>query len=372
MKKHDRSQEIGLENICSFNQAILSSIPFGIDIVDEKGNILFVNQVLKGVTGKEALGKKCWELYKDDKNQCPLCPLKKEIKLGQTERIETTNVFGGKTFEVFHTGLIYENKKAIMEIFIDITDRKKLEEGLRELDRRKSDFVATVSHEFKSPLSVIKESLSIILDGIAGEINPEQKGMLEKGKKSIDRLIRLVTDLLDVSKIESGKMEIRKEMIDIGQLVNEVLKTHGKEIYKKQLILKKDIPKNIGMLLADRDKLTQVMINLFSNAIKYTPSGGNIAISLLGIKSEIRFEIFNSGPGISKEGIDKLFDKFERITAEKQEGTGLGLSISKDIIELHKGKIWVESEVGKGNKFIFTLPRDSKNNFKQHIQDDLN
>ena len=111
MRKHDKSQEMALENICSFNQAVLSSIPFGIDIVDGEGNILFVNQVLKEIIGKEALGKKCWELYKDDKNQCPLCPLKKGIRFGKTEHIETSNVFGGKTFEIFHTGLIYENKK---------------------------------------------------------------------------------------------------------------------------------------------------------------------------------------------------------------------------------------------------------------------
>jgi len=114
----------------------------------------------------------------------------------------------------------------------------------------------------------------------------------------------------------------------------------------------------IGFLWGDKDKLEQVIVNLLSNAIKYSPSGGNIAIKLTGTEDEIRFEIFNAGSDITKKDIDKLFNKYERITAEKQEGTGLGLYISKSIIGLHKGKIWVESELGKGSRFIFTLPRN--------------
>jgi PAS domain S-box-containing protein len=247
----------------------------------------------------------------------------------------------------------------------DITESIKIakaleeaDEKLKEVDKRKSAFVAHVSHEFKNPLAVVRESLGIILDGITGEITPKQKEILESGKKNIERLIRLVTDLLDISKIEAGKMELRREEIDIGSLVNYVLATYEKEISKKGLSLKKDIPKDIGFLWADKDKIEEVLINLLSNAIKYTPSGGNIAIKLMGTEKEIRFEISDTGHGIAKEDFDKLFDKFERITAERQEGTGLGLSISKSIIELHRGKIWVESEPGKGSKFIFILPRN--------------
>ena len=108
---------------------------------------------------------------------------------------------------------------------------------------------------------------------------------------------------------------------------------------------------------ADKDKLTQVVINLLSNAIKYTPDKGNVAVKLEGSEKEIQFEISDTGAGIPKEDYGKIFDKFERITAEKQEGTGLGLPIARDIVELHRGKIWVESELGKGSKFIFTLPK---------------
>jgi len=242
-----------------------------------------------------------------------------------------------------------------------VTILKKLDEAnekLKELDKRKSAFVANVSHEFRSPLTAIKESLSIVLDGFTGDINIKQKKILESGKKNLERLIRLVTNLLDLSKIEAGKVQMKKEQFDIMPLMDEILTTYEGEISKKKSTLKKDVPQDIGSIWADRDKLSEVIINLLNNAIKYTPTKGNIAVKLEGGKEEVRFEISDTGPGIPKEDQDKIFDKFERITSEKQEGTGLGLPIAKDIVELHKGKIWIESEIGKGSKFIFTLPRN--------------
>ena len=236
----------------------------------------------------------------------------------------------------------------------------KKNEELKRFDQLKSQFVANVSHEFKNPLATIKESLGIILDGLIGEINPEQKKTLKAGKNNVERLIRLVTDMLDLSKIEAGKMEMRMESLDAAILVSEILISYEGEISKKQITLKKDIPQNIGLIRADRDKLSEVIINLLNNAIKYIPEKGDVAIKLLGTKDSIRFEISDTGPGIRKKDSEKIFDKFERVTAEKQEGTGLGLPIAKDIVELHKGKIWVESGAGKGSMFIFVLPRNLK------------
>ncbi len=115
---------------------------------------------------------------------------------------------------------------------------------------------------------------------------------------------------------------------------------------------------DLGLLWTDRDKLTEVIINLLSNAMKYTPVGGRLALKVEGNKEELRFEIADTGPGIPAKQREKIFDKFTRITAEKQEGTGLGLPIVKEIVELHKGKIWVESDPGQGSRFIFTIPRD--------------
>lgn len=245
--------------------------------------------------------------------------------------------------------LAIENKRLLEELKIS-------NEKLKELDKLKSAFVANVSHEFKNPLAVINGSLSVMLSGRMGKIDPKQKEMLEMGKRNIDRLLRLVTDILDISRIESGKMEMKMENFDMDLLVGEILKIYEGEFSNKKILFSKEISERPCKIYADKDKISEVLINLLSNAVKYTPEGGNIKVSLKEAQEDICFEISDTGPGIPKEYFEKIFDKFERIAADKQEGTGLGLSIAKDIIELHKGKIWVESGIGKGSKFIFTLP----------------
>ena len=265
----------------------------------------------------------------------------------------------------FHPVFFYFNMIAracfLFIVTYVITRLKSAMRREKELNERKSDFVANVSHELKNPLSITKEALSNILDGMSGPINPEQKQVIEIGKKNIERLVRLVTDLLDLSKIEAGKIKLKLEEIDLKQLIDEILKAYEKEISKKQLVLKKDIQETIGLVWADRDRLSEVIINLLSNAIKYAPHG-TITIKLVGDEKEVRFGITDTGPGIPVEYQQKIFDKFERVTAEKNEGTGLGLPIARDIMTLHKGKLWVESKPGKGSKFIFIFPR----NFKTH------
>jgi len=258
--------------------------------------------------------------------------------------------------------LLLVNNKEMEEINAQLVDTlKKLDkanEKLKEMDKRKSAFVSHVSHEFKNPLFIIQESASVVLDEDMGSINEKQKEFLGFIKNSTDRMLRLVIDLLDISKIEAGKMELRREEIGVISLVSEILLEYEGQISKKQLNLKKEISGSVGIIWADKDKIIEVITNLLSNAIKYTPEGRDIFIKLEGTQKEIRFEIADTGPGIPTEDFDKIFDKFERITAERQEGTGLGLPIAKDIIKLHKGEIWIESEIGKGSKFIFTLPRN--------------
>ncbi|MFH0985525.1 MAG: HAMP domain-containing sensor histidine kinase [Candidatus Omnitrophota bacterium] len=258
---------------------------------------------------------------------------------------------------VFLMAYLLAKLKATMEHEQELVKRvKSHNEELKKMDARKSAFVANVSHELKNPLAVIRESISLILDKIVGEVSVKQKEILEIAGSSTDRLLRLVTDLLDLSQIESGKLKLKKEKIDLHALVKEVMKTYQMEISKKQLTLRKEIQPKPEFLIGDRDKLMEVIINLLNNAIKYT-SHGSITVKLTGDAREVRFEIADTGPGIPEESLDKIFDKFERILAEKQEGTGLGLPIAKDIVELHQGRLWVESELGKGSRFIFTLPR---------------
>lgn len=241
---------------------------------------------------------------------------------------------------------------AAKNIELEAANRK-----LKELDRIKSDFVANVAHEFRTPLTIIKGNTDLVIKGGLGEVTPEQKDMLGGAVNVANRLARLVNDLLDISKIESGKMKLKKESLNINKIIEENLTVFSKIMKDKKQAINKDLAKDMPDINADIDKTTQVFINLLSNAIKYSSEGGKIIIKSTNLEKEIMVEISDTGEGIVPENIDTVFDKFARVTAEKKEGTGLGLPIAKDIVALHNGRMWVKSELGKGSQFYFTLPK---------------
>jgi len=228
---------------------------------------------------------------------------------------------------------------------------------LQELDRIKSDFVANVAHEFRTPLTIIKGNVDLVNKGGLGSISSSQKEMLDSAINIVNRLSRLVNDLLDISKIESGKMELKKTQVDINKIIEENLAIFDKVIKDKKQRVEKNIAKDVPKINADLDKVTQVFVNLLSNAIKYTPESGAISVKSVNLDKEIMVEVTDTGEGVAPENLDKIFDKFTRVTAEKKEGTGLGLPIAKDIVTLHNGRMWVKSELGKGSQFYFTLPK---------------
>ncbi len=244
----------------------------------------------------------------------------------------------------------------------DITERKKMEE-LNKLDAMKTEFVSTVSHELRTPLAIIKEGLSLVLDGVAGEINEKQSNVLATAKNNIDRLARIINNLLDISKIEAGKVELQMESLDIVRLARQIISSFEPGLKEKNLELRVNIPEKQIDAIVDPDKITQVFTNLIGNALKFTDRG-YIEISLQEKEKEIVCIVADTGLGINKEDLPKVFSKFQqlfnRLPGPGEKGTGLGLAISKGIIELHGGKIWVESEVGKGSKFTFTIPKKSE------------
>jgi signal transduction histidine kinase len=249
-----------------------------------------------------------------------------------------------------------ESERLQKEIALRKEELEKTNAKLQELDRMKSDFVANVVHELRTPLTIIKGNLDNIEKGFAGDVQPQQKEILADVFRVINRLSRLVNDLLDLSKIESGKMELNKEMLDIAGLAKEALKGFEKLASDKGVAVIKEFPDKPVKINADKDKLTQVFVNLIGNALKFTDKG-NVSLKLIELQDEVQVEIQDTGSGIPKDQIDKIFDKFVRVVAERKEGTGLGLPIAKDIITLHKGRIRVESEHGKGSRFIFVLPK---------------
>lgn len=228
---------------------------------------------------------------------------------------------------------------------------------LERLNQLMSDYVSDVSHEFKNPLTVIRESIHLILTRhSSNHFDPRDVRMLELGKRNTERLIRLITDLLDLSKIEAGTISIKREPVDIVALVNDVILMYEQNIAEKKLRLDTSF-EQIEPIQADKDKITQVVINLLSNEIKYTESGDHIGITICkSSDTMIRVSFSDSGPGIDPEDLDRIFDKYQRICADSHEGTGLGLPIAKEIVELHGGRMQAQSEPGKGSCFSFELP----------------
>ncbi|MBU4148861.1 MAG: response regulator [Candidatus Omnitrophica bacterium] len=249
-----------------------------------------------------------------------------------------------------------EKEEFQKEIALKKSELEKINKRLMDLDRMKSDFVANVVHELRTPLTIIKGNVDNIVEGYAGEVQPQQKEILSDIFKVVERLARLVNDLLDLSKIESGKTQLKKEDLDIVELAGEAMNGFEKLAKDKGIGIKKEFSKSRVMINADRDKLTQVFVNLIGNAVKFTDKG-DVTVRLAELQDEVQIEIQDTGLGMTKEETEKIFDKFVRVVAEKKEGTGLGLPIAKDIITLHKGRIRVESTPDKGSNFIFNLPR---------------
>ena len=232
---------------------------------------------------------------------------------------------------------------------------------IKELDRLKTEFLSNVSHELRTPLMSIQGAVELLLDISGKKSNKtDNSNLLEIIQRNSERMSDLIKDLLDFSKIEKGSFEIIKKKISIGNVIKEVVKEMTPIVEKKGLSFKHRIQREIPEILADPDRIKQVLINLIDNAIKFTPSGGEITV---GTKVHDKFiEIFvqDTGIGIAPNQHEKIFEKFYQVdgsTTRQYSGVGLGLAIAKSIVELHGGDIWVESQLGKGSKFIFTLPR---------------
>lgn len=234
---------------------------------------------------------------------------------------------------------------------------------LLELEQMKKDFTASVTHELRSPLAAI-ESFADLMLADPEELKVRGEDHLATIKQNTTRLMRFINDLLQVAKMERGKMDIEVKHLPLAPLVSEVVKFLSPQAKERGIRLTARFApdKKLAPALADSDRVRQVLINLLSNSLKFTSRGGSVDVSVsMKDKDFLLVEVRDTGPGIADEDKESLFEKFTQVRARgskvlKEKGTGLGLSIAKSIVELHKGKIWVESELGKGSRFLFTLP----------------
>jgi signal transduction histidine kinase len=243
----------------------------------------------------------------------------------------------------------------IRGVFREIKRREEAE----KLSRAKSEFIAIASHQLRTPLSTIKGYLSMILEGNYGKLPEKIKEKVENVYQSNERLIKLVNDVLSVSKIEAGETEMNWEKEDLREIIKEVISELSIKAREKNLYLKFEEPKEFPKILLDREKIRQVILNLVDNAIRYTQKGG-VTVRLQIGNGRLQIVVSDTGEGLTKEEKEKLFERFSRGTAGTKfwtEGAGLGLYIARRFVEMHKGKIWAESEGrGKGSTFYVELP----------------
>jgi signal transduction histidine kinase len=230
---------------------------------------------------------------------------------------------------------------------------------LQELNELKSAFVSVVSHELRTPLTAIRSFVENMVDGMTGPLNEKQEKYLSRMLFNIDRLSRLIVDLLDLSRIEAGRMELRLQPIAVAELVNDVVDGLRSIAGAKSVALEVRHIDGLPPVHADRDHLTQILTNLIGNAIKFTPGGGRVEVRTAPRESGVvHVSVSDTGCGIAAEDLPKVFDKFYRSASVLPEarGAGLGLAIAKSLVELHGGQIWVDSVYGSGSSFSFTIP----------------
>jgi PAS domain S-box-containing protein len=240
----------------------------------------------------------------------------------------------------------------------DITERRQAEEKLRETMEIKSQFISTVSHELRTPLTAIKEGVAIVLDGVVGEVNKEQERFLEIAKRNVDRLSALINDVLDFQKLEAGRMKPDISSNDIKQVISEVYEIMTLFADKNHVKLVSEPAEDLPEAEFDKAAMIRVLTNLVSNAIKFTPEDGQVSISVRQQNEELAISVSDTGMGIPKEELSKIFERFHRVKRRGQEiqGTGLGLAIVHKIVMMHNGRIEVESEVDQGTTFTVFLP----------------
>ena len=350
-----------------YSHSVESSIT-GITIANLKGRFIYINKAFReifGYTKEELIDREISFIFPPD--NISQSKVQEAIAKAKTREGFKGELLGRKKdgicfpIEVSASAVKDATGRiiALMVNHTDITQRKQAEEKMKEAVKVKSDFLSMISHELRTPLTAIKEGIGIVLDGSAGEINVDQEDFLATAKRNVDRLHRLINQVLDFSKLEARKADFRMEENDLNQAITEIVKMQQPVAKEKGLYLKMNLGDNFEKILFDRDKISQVLTNLTNNAFRHTDKGG-ITVSSRKDKDGkfIRVGIKDTGEGIKEEELGKLFEQFQQVGKKFRTpgSTGLGLVISKEIIGGHKGKIWAESRYNVGSEFIFTLP----------------
>ena len=241
-------------------------------------------------------------------------------------------------------------------LFREIQDKSA---QLEVANKHKSEFLANMSHELRTPLNAIIGFSEVLIERLFGELNPKQEDYLRDIHSSGKHLLTLINDILDLSKIEAGRMELESSTFDIAGALGNAITLVRERAQRHSIIVGKQVDATLTEITADERKFKQILLNLLSNAVKFTPDGGRIDVLARREDGNAVISVRDTGIGIAPEDQQTVFEEFRQVGVDytkKQEGTGLGLALTKKFVELHGGKIWLESEPGKGSTFTFTIP----------------
>ena len=228
--------------------------------------------------------------------------------------------------------------------------------SFKELDVAKTNFISTISHELKTPLASSDFSLKLLGDERVSKLSPEQKELIENLKNDNQRMLKILSELLNMSQVETGRIQLNIQKVKPEQIIDNAIQAVSGNAKEKEIIITNISSQDLPAIEADADKTTWVLNNFLTNAIKYSYNSSLIEVSATQQQKEIIFSVKDYGPGIDKQYISRLFERYFQVPGSKEKGTGLGLAISKEFVEAQKGNIWVESEIGKGSVFNFKLP----------------
>jgi two-component system phosphate regulon sensor histidine kinase PhoR len=323
---------------------ILDNMTDGVIMIDAEGNISLANKAAERLFNiKEAKNKSLIEAVRDHEvdELLKLCLRKAETQAVQYESGLSKRYLRAIAIPIAYSGILL--------LFQDLTE-------LRNLQTTRRDVIGNISHEFRTPLAGVKAMVETLRDGAVDD--KEIVGdFLTRIDNEVDRLTQLVAELTELSRIETGKAELRKEPLNINQLVDEVIAQLSPQAERQKIAISQDFTADLPSVPADKDRVRQVIANLAHNAIKFTPAEGRITITVRALEDSLVVDIADTGIGISKEDLPRVFERFYKgDKARAGEGTGMGLAIAKHVIEAHGGSIWVQSEEGKGSTFSFSLP----------------
>ena len=349
--------------------ATLETIPAALMIFNPDGSVRLRNRAATDVMGIEPqnpeLRKNYWDRFKRLAKDGTLIPKERWISTraltGEIIRNEELEIHhpDGRVFPILASGAPLRNELGhIAGAVVAFQDIAKM----REVDRMKDEFVSIVSHELRTPLTSIRGSVQLVLDDEKAVTDSEHRTLLQIALNNCERLVRIINDILDVSKIESGNLTLRKKGAHVADLIRQSVDVVAGPARNAGVKLAINLPAQLRPVIVDPDRIVQALVNLLSNAVKFAPKDSTVTISATGSEHMVTISVSDQGEGIAPENVNRLFRKFQQVdssSSRRKGGTGLGLAITKALVEQHGGRIFVDSEVGKGTRFSFTLPTAS-------------